>query len=196
VAARAGPPRQDTGFVEDHPAGIYRLGDLISGRSPGEGGFLLNGKGECFMEYYAPGHGSTPYQDDRGIVPKRRGCNGQVFRMEVRVHRDARMLSLITWAVVPPRAHWSGMEVAVVMHEGSMKKCTIIRVTCATPYAGRVLWLRTSMSDIGPPNLGLFIRPNVRQWRPRTEAATSTTGKMQQLAFADIDPNRLILRRR
>jgi succinate dehydrogenase / fumarate reductase flavoprotein subunit len=37
-----------------HPTGIYRLGILISEAVRGEGGILLNGENERFMERYAP----------------------------------------------------------------------------------------------------------------------------------------------
>ncbi|MGH2467375.1 MAG: FAD-binding protein, partial [Candidatus Limnocylindrales bacterium] len=37
-----------------HPTGIYGLGVLLSEAARGEGGYLLNGSGERFMERYAP----------------------------------------------------------------------------------------------------------------------------------------------
>jgi succinate dehydrogenase (ubiquinone) flavoprotein subunit len=54
MAARAGLPMQDMEFVQFHPSGIYGAGVLISEGARGEGGFLLNGNGERFMERYAP----------------------------------------------------------------------------------------------------------------------------------------------
>jgi succinate dehydrogenase / fumarate reductase flavoprotein subunit len=41
-------------FVQFHPTGLYGIGCLISEAVRGEGGFLLNSKGERFMEKYAP----------------------------------------------------------------------------------------------------------------------------------------------
>ncbi len=54
VALRAGVPLEDMEFFQFHPTGIYRLGILITEGARGEGGKLLNGKGERFMERYAP----------------------------------------------------------------------------------------------------------------------------------------------
>ncbi len=53
-AYRAGIPVEDMEFVQFHPTGIYPLGVLITEAARGEGGFLVNGFGERFMERYAP----------------------------------------------------------------------------------------------------------------------------------------------
>ena len=54
MVLRAGLPLQDMEFVQFHPTGIYGHGTLISEGVRGEGGYLLNSKGERFMERYAP----------------------------------------------------------------------------------------------------------------------------------------------
>ena len=54
MVLRAGLPLQDMEFVQFHPTGIYGVGCLVTEGVRGEGGFLVNGKGERFMERYAP----------------------------------------------------------------------------------------------------------------------------------------------
>jgi succinate dehydrogenase / fumarate reductase flavoprotein subunit len=54
LAYRHGIPLEDMEFYQFHPTGIYRLGVLLSEAARGEGGILLNGEGERFMERYAP----------------------------------------------------------------------------------------------------------------------------------------------
>lgn len=54
MVARAGLPLQDLEFIQFHPTGIYGAGCLITEGCRGEGGYLINGKGDRFMEKYAP----------------------------------------------------------------------------------------------------------------------------------------------
>jgi succinate dehydrogenase / fumarate reductase flavoprotein subunit len=54
VLARRGIPMEDMEFFQFHPTGIHGMGILITEGVRGEGGILKNGKGERFMEQYAP----------------------------------------------------------------------------------------------------------------------------------------------
>jgi succinate dehydrogenase / fumarate reductase flavoprotein subunit len=54
IAYRHGLPLEDMEFYQFHPTGIYRLGILLSEACRGDGGIMFNGKGERFMETYAP----------------------------------------------------------------------------------------------------------------------------------------------
>jgi len=49
----AGLPLEDMEFVQFHPTGLFRHGILLSEAARGEGGYLLNGKGDRFMAAYA-----------------------------------------------------------------------------------------------------------------------------------------------
>jgi succinate dehydrogenase / fumarate reductase flavoprotein subunit len=54
IAYRAGAPLMDMEFVQFHPTGLVPPGVLITEGSRGEGGYLVNAKGERFMKRYAP----------------------------------------------------------------------------------------------------------------------------------------------
>jgi len=54
MAYRVGAPLMDMEFVQFHPTGLVPSGVLITEGSRGEGGYLLNAKGERFMKNYAP----------------------------------------------------------------------------------------------------------------------------------------------
>ena len=70
MVLRAGLPLADMEFVQFHPTGLYGTGILISEAARGEGGFLLNGAGERFMERYAPKYKDLASRDvvTRSIV--------------------------------------------------------------------------------------------------------------------------------
>lgn len=51
---RNGLPLQDMEFFQFHPTGLFPLGVLITEGVRGEGGVLINERGERFMERYAP----------------------------------------------------------------------------------------------------------------------------------------------
>jgi succinate dehydrogenase / fumarate reductase flavoprotein subunit len=54
AAYRRGLPLEDMEFFQFHPTGIYKMGILLSEAARSEGGILLNGRGERFMERCAP----------------------------------------------------------------------------------------------------------------------------------------------
>lgn len=54
MAYRVGVPLENMEFVQFHPTGLVPSGVLITEGARGEGGFLLNAKGERFMKKYAP----------------------------------------------------------------------------------------------------------------------------------------------
>ncbi len=55
MGLRAGMALKDMEFVQFHPTGILPSGILITEGARGEGGYLLNNKGERFMKTYAAG---------------------------------------------------------------------------------------------------------------------------------------------
>ena len=88
ICLRNGVPLEDMEFFQFHPTGIYKLGILITEGVRGEGGILLNGKGERFMEKYAPSIKDLASRDvvSRAIfleIQAGNGINGQNY-----VHLD------------------------------------------------------------------------------------------------------------
>jgi succinate dehydrogenase / fumarate reductase flavoprotein subunit len=78
VVYRRGIPLQDMEFYQIHPTGIYKLGILITEGVRGEGGVLINGRGERFMERYAPKIKDLASRDvvSRAIYQEIRDGNG------------------------------------------------------------------------------------------------------------------------
>jgi len=54
IVYQAGVPLKDMEFIQFHPTGLVPSGILITGGARGEGGYLINAKGERFMKRYAP----------------------------------------------------------------------------------------------------------------------------------------------
>jgi succinate dehydrogenase / fumarate reductase, flavoprotein subunit len=84
LAYRHGVPMEDMEFYQFHPTGIYKLGVLLSEAARGEGGILLNGKGERFMQRYAPTLGDLAPRDmvSRAIyeeIRQGRGVDGKDY---------------------------------------------------------------------------------------------------------------------
>ena len=78
IAYRHGLPLEDMEFYQFHPTGIYRLGILLSEACRGDGGVMFNGKGERFMEKYAPNLKDLASRDvcSRSIYQEVRAGNG------------------------------------------------------------------------------------------------------------------------
>ncbi|EPZ33613.1 succinate dehydrogenase [Rozella allomycis CSF55] len=98
MVARAGLPLQDMEFVQFHPTGIYGAGCLITEGSRGEGGYLLNGKGERFMERYAPSAKDLASRDvvSRSMtleIRQGRGCGPEKDHIHLQLsHLPAKVL--------------------------------------------------------------------------------------------------------
>ena len=78
MALRAGIPLEDMEFFQFHPTGVAEKGMLITEGVRGEGGYLLNGEGERFMERYAPNAKDLASRDvvSRSIVTEVREGRG------------------------------------------------------------------------------------------------------------------------
>jgi succinate dehydrogenase / fumarate reductase flavoprotein subunit len=101
IAYRHGLPLEDMEFFQFHPTGIYRLGILLSEACRGDGGIMFNGKGERFMEKYAPNLKDLASRDvcSRSIyqeVRAGRGVNGKDY-----VHLDIRAETINTFGTSP-----------------------------------------------------------------------------------------------
>ena len=92
AAFHAGIPLEDPEFVQFHPSGLYRQGILFSEAARGEGGYLLNGNGDRFMEQYAPSRMELAPRDivaraEQSEIDAGRGVNGEAC-----IHLDLRHL--------------------------------------------------------------------------------------------------------
>ena len=117
VIMRRGLPLEDLEFFQFHPTGIYKLGILITEGVRGEGGVLINGKGERFMEKYAPRVKDLASRDvvSRAIYMEIRdgnGANGQNY-----VYLDMRPESVNKYAALDGRKNKDGSPVTVTGEE-------------------------------------------------------------------------------
>jgi succinate dehydrogenase / fumarate reductase flavoprotein subunit len=103
IFMRRGLPLEDMEFFQFHPTGIYRMGILITEGVRGEGGVLVNGKGERFMDHYAPTVKDLASRDvvSRAIyleIREGRGVNGQNY-----VYLDVRPETVNKYAALDGR---------------------------------------------------------------------------------------------
>ena len=121
VLARRGIPMQDMEFFQFHPTGILKMGILITEAVRGEGGVLINGKGERFMEQYAPTIKDLASRDvvSRAIyleVKKGNGINGKNY-----VHLDVRPETVNKFAEQDGRLRPDGTPYRVTAEEITSK---------------------------------------------------------------------------
>ncbi|MEP0806033.1 MAG: FAD-dependent oxidoreductase [Chloroflexota bacterium] len=134
VTLRRGIPAEDMEFFQFHPTGIYKLGILITEGVRGEGGVLLNDKGERFMEKYAPTVKDLASRDvvSRSIyleIREGRGINGSNY-----VYLDVRPETVNKYAALDGRTNPDGSPYTVT-GEQILKKLPDIIDFCRT-YLG------------------------------------------------------------
>ncbi len=101
-------PLEDMEFFQFHPTGIYKLGILITEGVRGEGGILLNDKGERFMKKYAPSVKDLASRDviSRAMyieMQEGRGIGGKNF-----LYLDVRPDTVNKYAVLDDRRNPDG----------------------------------------------------------------------------------------
>lgn len=84
LALNAGLELMDMEFVQFHPTTLRRTGILMTEGARGEGGYLINSKGERFMEKYAPKVKELASRDvvsraEQTEIDEGRGVDGCVF---------------------------------------------------------------------------------------------------------------------
>jgi len=117
ITLRRGIPAEDMEFFQFHPTGIYKLGILITEGVRGEGGVLINGKGERFMEKYAPNVKDLASRDviSRAIyleIRDGRGVNGQNY-----VYLDVRPEVVNKYATLDGRTRPDGTAYRITGEE-------------------------------------------------------------------------------
>ncbi len=89
LAFQVGVPLEDMEFVQFHPTSLYGTNILITEAARGEGGYLINAKGERFMERYVPTLMELGPRDivARGIqteIDEGRGFEGGYVHLDLR----------------------------------------------------------------------------------------------------------------
>jgi len=121
ITMRRGLPLEDMEFFQFHPTGIYKLGILITEGVRGEGGILLNDKGERFMERYAPKVKDLASRDvtSRAMyveIQEGRGIGGKNF-----LYLDVRPESVNKYAALDGRRRPDGSPYVVTADEINAK---------------------------------------------------------------------------
>jgi succinate dehydrogenase flavoprotein subunit len=117
ITMRRGLPLEDMEFFQFHPTGIYKLGILITEGVRGEGGVLLNDKGERFMERYAPKVKDLASRDvtSRAMyveIQEGRGIGGKNY-----LYLDVRPESVNKYAAIDGRKRPDGSPYIVTADE-------------------------------------------------------------------------------
>jgi succinate dehydrogenase / fumarate reductase, flavoprotein subunit len=117
IALRRGIPAEDMEFFQFHPTGIFKLGILITEGVRGEGGVLINGNGERFMERYAPTVKDLASRDviSRAMyieMQENRGINGQRY-----LYLDVTPETVNKFAALDGRTHPDGTPYQVTGDE-------------------------------------------------------------------------------
>ncbi|PKO14035.1 MAG: succinate dehydrogenase flavoprotein subunit [Chloroflexi bacterium HGW-Chloroflexi-10] len=117
VVLRRGVPLEDMEFFQFHPTGILKLGILITEAVRGEGGILINGKGERFMERYAPNIKDLASRDviSRAVyleIKDGNGINGKNY-----VHLDIRPEMVNKYAALDGRTRLDGSPYSITAEE-------------------------------------------------------------------------------
>jgi succinate dehydrogenase / fumarate reductase flavoprotein subunit len=116
MALRAGVPLEDMEFVQFHPTGVAGIGVLISEGVRGEGGYLVNGVGERFMERYAPKAKDLASRDvvSRSIyteVQEGRGCGPDKDHVLLKVdHLGAEVIKQRLPGIRDLAMHFAGVD--------------------------------------------------------------------------------------
>ena len=134
IALRRGIPLEDMEFFQFHPTGIYKMGILITEGVRGEGGVLLNSKGERFMKEYAP---TVKDLASRDVVSRAmyiemrdgRGIGGKRY-----LYLDVTPATVNKYAAIDGRTNPDGSEVKIT-GEQIMAKLPDIIDFCRT-YLG------------------------------------------------------------
>jgi succinate dehydrogenase / fumarate reductase flavoprotein subunit len=117
ITLRRGIPAEDMEFFQFHPTGIYRMGILITEGVRGEGGVLINDKGERFMDHYAPHVKDLASRDvvSRAMYLEMRagrGINGKRY-----LYLDARPETINKYAQLDGRKRPDGSSYQVTARE-------------------------------------------------------------------------------